>query len=389
MGGAADAREEEEQAAAAAAFDEELFDPNKMWTGGSLWGDHEGWSAEELLAWGEDNDVTAWSGGGFGDRTGDGSIDEDAVTYTSELESLAYQRRYEEDPEYAAAKDKQDEGNIFENFVDDVGDFGQSVIDVATDEDVLLAAGFIGGASLLTGGGVLAGTSTATGASGAGAIETAVASGTAGSTAVGTGAGSVTAGAVAAETAASSSWIDDLYGDLTGGGDDGESDWLTDLFGEGVGSIADDLLNFGLDQYSVEEQKDLIEWGFEVQNPWYGDEEIMDSVQSDFLGLLEDPSSITETPGYEFTLDAGLEALDRKHAATGDRLGGRALTETVEYAEGLAYDVYNDEMNRYAALSGADQTISGGTETAEDLAALTDAQFSSIGYNLDNIFSSY
>lgn len=71
-------------------------------------------------------------------------------------------------------------------------------------------------------------------------------------------------------------------------------------------------------------------------------------------------------PGYQFGLDQGQTALDRKIAAMGGRVSGAALKATDRYATDYATTGYNtayqrsqDRLNRLAALAGLGQTATG------------------------------
>lgn len=68
-------------------------------------------------------------------------------------------------------------------------------------------------------------------------------------------------------------------------------------------------------------------------------------------------------PGYQFGLDTGQTALDRKIAAMGGRVSGAALKATDQYATNYATTGYNsayqrsqDRLNRLASLAGLGQT---------------------------------
>jgi hypothetical protein len=62
--------------------------------------------------------------------------------------------------------------------------------------------------------------------------------------------------------------------------------------------------------------------------------------------LQNDPSSLANSPQYQFTRDQGLEALNRTAAASGYRGSGNILQELTKYASGLASQTYSDEFNR-------------------------------------------
>jgi hypothetical protein len=59
----------------------------------------------------------------------------------------------------------------------------------------------------------------------------------------------------------------------------------------------------------------------------------------------------TQTPGYQFTLDQGLEAIDRVGSSRGDLSGGQTSLDLVKYAEGLADQEYDDYLAGLKDLS--------------------------------------
>jgi hypothetical protein len=74
-------------------------------------------------------------------------------------------------------------------------------------------------------------------------------------------------------------------------------------------------------------------------------------------------ADVMSTPGYQFGLDQGQTALDRKIAAMGGRVSGAALKGADRYATDYATTGYNsayqrsqDRLNRLAALAGIGQT---------------------------------
>jgi hypothetical protein len=74
-------------------------------------------------------------------------------------------------------------------------------------------------------------------------------------------------------------------------------------------------------------------------------------------------ADVMSDPGYQFGLDQGQTALDRKIAAMGGRVSGAALKGATRYATDYATTGYNaayqrgqDRLNRLAALAGVGQT---------------------------------
>lgn len=82
-------------------------------------------------------------------------------------------------------------------------------------------------------------------------------------------------------------------------------------------------------------------------------------------------SDVMSDPGYQFGLNQGQLALNRKAAAAGGRVSGAALKSAAEYANNYATTGYNaayqrrqDRLNRLAALANIGQTATGGSAQA-------------------------
>lgn len=75
--------------------------------------------------------------------------------------------------------------------------------------------------------------------------------------------------------------------------------------------------------------------------------------QSMLQGLMTDPSKIALTPGAQFQMDQGLEALQRSGAARGFLGSGNILGELMKYSQGLASQDYYNQLNQLNLLSGA------------------------------------
>ncbi|MBS0529758.1 MAG: hypothetical protein JSS22_10260 [Proteobacteria bacterium] len=62
-------------------------------------------------------------------------------------------------------------------------------------------------------------------------------------------------------------------------------------------------------------------------------------------------SSYTSSPGYQFSLDQGLQALQRTHAAAGNLNSGNADADTLKYAQGLASQDYNNWLTNLSGVN--------------------------------------
>ncbi len=82
-------------------------------------------------------------------------------------------------------------------------------------------------------------------------------------------------------------------------------------------------------------------------------------------------SEVMSDPGYQFGLDQGQQALDRKRAAMGGRVSGAALQAASQFGTnyaatgyGAAYQRRQDRLNRLQALAGIGQTATAGSAAA-------------------------
>ena len=72
--------------------------------------------------------------------------------------------------------------------------------------------------------------------------------------------------------------------------------------------------------------------------------------QNKLSQLLQDPSSISKMPAYNFALDQGNQAINRSAAAKGMLNSGNVLAELAKYGQGMASQQYGNQVNM---LSGA------------------------------------
>lgn len=68
---------------------------------------------------------------------------------------------------------------------------------------------------------------------------------------------------------------------------------------------------------------------------------------SPFLSASFNPGDLTADPGYQFQLQQGQQALDRKQAASGNYFSGGALQAAQDYGQGLASTTYGDAFTRF------------------------------------------
>lgn len=106
----------------------------------------------------------------------------------------------------------------------------------------------------------------------------------------------------------------------------------------------------------------------------------------DEMGRPVTSAEVMSDPGYQFGLQQGQLGLDRKIAAMGGRVSGRALKAASEFNQGYATTGYNaayqrrqDRQNRLAAIAGIGQTATGssaaaGSQSANAISGLLSSQ---------------
>lgn len=72
-------------------------------------------------------------------------------------------------------------------------------------------------------------------------------------------------------------------------------------------------------------------------------------------GLLNDPSLITKTPGYQFRLGEGIKALDRSAAARGRLRSGAQVKAITKFGQDYATNEYDNMLRRFYNLAGVGQ----------------------------------
>jgi hypothetical protein len=79
-------------------------------------------------------------------------------------------------------------------------------------------------------------------------------------------------------------------------------------------------------------------------------------------------SSFRADPGYGFSMDQGLQALQRTHAASGNLASGNADADTLKFSQGLADQSYGNYVSRlqpYFAAEGGAATGAAGVATGQ------------------------
>lgn len=90
---------------------------------------------------------------------------------------------------------------------------------------------------------------------------------------------------------------------------------------------------------------------------------------SQLQNLMNNPNSVTQTPGYQFNLAQGLQGLQAQQAAQGRLVSGGALLQGQQFGQNLASQTYADQLKTLMALSGAGQSPATGAAAQAGLMA--------------------
>lgn len=95
--------------------------------------------------------------------------------------------------------------------------------------------------------------------------------------------------------------------------------------------------------------------------------------QARLKGLLDDPSSFTKSPGYQFAVDESLSAAKRSGSAM--RGSGNVLAELARRGAGIASQEYGAQVDRMGRLLGQEQQYDLGQEQNRTAATRTANDF--------------
>ena len=101
--------------------------------------------------------------------------------------------------------------------------------------------------------------------------------------------------------------------------------------------------------------------------PWYQGGQQANSALNYLAGFGEAPEGyrgFTGTPGYDFRMQAGRDALQGGAAARGDLFGGRTQRALMEYGQNLGTQEFGNHLNLLGSLSGQGQHAAAGGASA-------------------------
>jgi hypothetical protein len=93
-------------------------------------------------------------------------------------------------------------------------------------------------------------------------------------------------------------------------------------------------------------------------------------------------ADLENTPGYQFQLQQGTQALQRQQAASGDQFSGAAIKEGQQFATGLADSTYNTAYQQYLANNQQKYGMLAGAAGSGQNAAVNQGGFAAGNSNL-------
>lgn len=127
----------------------------------------------------------------------------------------------------------------------------------------------------------------------------------------------------------------------------------------------------GATQAGIDEQRRQYDQTRQDFTPWReAGQRALGSLEQD-IGRMPTPDEVMADPGYQFGMNQGMQAIDRRLAAIGGRRSGAAAKAGARFATdyastqyGAAYQRRQDRLNRLAALAGIGQTATGASAAA-------------------------
>lgn len=149
--------------------------------------------------------------------------------------------------------------------------------------------------------------------------------------------------------------------------------WIAALAGAGAAAYGADQSNKAIGtasgaqqramQQSLDEQRRQYEIAQQNMAPWLQAGSRALGAQQELMGLGGDYqnalAALAKSPGYQFRLQQGQQALDAGLASRGGMGSGKAMTAAQEYGQNFASNEYGNRLNQLAGLSGTGQTAAG------------------------------
>ena len=137
----------------------------------------------------------------------------------------------------------------------------------------------------------------------------------------------------------------------------------------GVSSVVGGMAQADAAGKAASAQERMFNKGLAERKPF---EDFASSAMDRYTNLMQNPWSVTNTPGYQFLKEQGLGAVERQQSAAGKLFSGEGATGLMQYAEGYANQAWQTQLGSSldAARMGAGVATAGTQATTQTGASL-------------------
>ena len=126
--------------------------------------------------------------------------------------------------------------------------------------------------------------------------------------------------------------------------------WVSPLTAQ-TNNIASQKLRYEADSAATKAAADKASYLAQLQN-----QQVASTAGNKLNALLQNPESVSSTPGYQFAYNQGLEAVNRTAAAKGQLGSGNRLYDLTKFGQGLASQTYNSTVSQLSNLLNRSQS---------------------------------
>jgi hypothetical protein len=160
----------------------------------------------------------------------------------------------------------------------------------------------------------------------------------------------------------------------------------------GTGGDISTALGLGANIYGISNSINLMQeaqTAFNQSNPMGA---YRPTYAADLLNLIQNPSSVTSLPGYQFQMGQGVQAIDRSAAAPGGTGFGSGAegAALAQFGQGLASNFYNQQVGVLGNLAGAGISptgMTGAIQAQGGAASGFGSNIAGLGNNLGNAYN--
>jgi hypothetical protein len=126
------------------------------------------------------------------------------------------------------------------------------------------------------------------------------------------------------------------------------------------------VVSVGMGAYAMSQQGGAASDALGMAHTTQGEQQYYNSM---LMQLINNPSSVTQLPGYQFQMDQGTKAVADAMGASGFAGSGNEAAALTQFGQGLASSFYGQQTNLLASLSG----VTNASSPAQNMNAATGA----------------